>query len=466
MVSNLLIAVIGTGYVGLVSGACFANLGHDVICVDIDRERIADLNNGKVPIFEPGLEDLVDEGRRQSKLQFTADLKLAVGKADVVIIAVGTPSREADGRADLSFVHAAATAIGKYMKSSAVIVTKSTVPVGTGDEVERILREARPAARFEVVSNPEFLREGSAIEDFQQPDRIVVGVQSERARSAMAELYAPLVDRGTPLIVTGRRTAELTKYAANAFLAMKVTFINEIADLCERADADVEELAEGIGLDSRIGPKFLQAGPGFGGSCFPKDALALVKVGQDFGSPLRLVEATLSINGARKRAMGRKIIAAAGGEVHGKRIGVLGLTFKANTDDMRDAPSIPIIETLVEAGAKVSAYDPEAPKAAKALLPAVRFARNAYDAAADADVLVVITDWAEFRRLDFEALRDVMRTPQIVDLRNLYDGDDMRQYGFRYEGAGKSSASELYAPSQARISIPEQAGKRKARTTP
>jgi UDPglucose 6-dehydrogenase len=436
------ITMIGSGYVGLVSGACFADFGHTVTCVDLNEQKIAALKNGKIPIFEPGLETLVAENAKAGRLNFTTDLAPAVSEADVVFIGVGTPSRRGDGHADLSYVYAAAAAIARAVEGFTVVVTKSTVPVGTGDEVERIIRETNPAADVVVVSNPEFLREGAAIDDFKRPDRIVIGLEDERAREVMTEVYRPLYLNQAPLMFTGRRTAELTKYAGNAFLAMKITFINEIADLCERTGANVQDVARGIGLDNRIGGKFLNAGPGYGGSCFPKDTLALVKTGQDHDSPLRLVEATVEVNDRRKRAMGRKVIAAAGGNVRGKVVGILGLTFKPNTDDMRDAPSIAIIQALQDAGAKVRAYDPEGIEMAKSVFHEIDYAKDAYDVAEDADVLVLVTEWNAFRSLDLARIRTVMKTPIFVDLRNVYRQKEAEAAGLTYYSIGRSSGKD------------------------
>ncbi|HEY0917974.1 UDP-glucose dehydrogenase family protein [Devosia sp.] len=443
------IAVIGTGYVGLVSGACLADFGHQVTCVDLDHDKIAALRAGRIPIFEPGLDRLVADNAAAGRLGFSIDLEPAVAEADVVFIAVGTPSRRGDGYADLSYVHAAAASIARALSGFTVVVTKSTVPVGTGDEVERIIAETNPDADVAVVSNPEFLREGAAIEDFKRPDRIVVGLEDERARAVMEEVYRPLYLNQAPILVTGRRTAELTKYAANAFLAMKITFINEIADLCEKTGANVQEVARGIGLDNRIGPKFLNAGPGYGGSCFPKDTLALLRIGHDHDSPLRLVETTVAVNDQRKRAMGRKVIAACGGDVRGKTVAVLGLTFKPNTDDMREAPSIAVVQALVDAGARVRAYDPEGMAAARAVLPPVDYAENAYEAATDADALVLVTEWNEFRSLDLERLRQTMRAPVLVDLRNVYRRAEVEAQGFSYCCIGRPAATERAAAARA-----------------
>ncbi|KQT49355.1 UDP-glucose 6-dehydrogenase [Devosia sp. Leaf420] len=436
------ITMIGSGYVGLVSGACFADFGHDVTCVDLNEQKIAALNDGIIPIFEPGLEALVAENAKSGRLKFTTSLAPAVAEADVVFIGVGTPSRRGDGHADLSYVYAAAADIARAVKGFTVVVTKSTVPVGTGDEVERIIRDTNPSADVVVVSNPEFLREGAAIDDFKRPDRIVVGLEDERARGVMTEVYRPLYLNQAPLMFTGRRTAELIKYAGNAFLAMKITFINEISDLCERTGADVQDVARGIGLDGRIGSKFLNAGPGYGGSCFPKDTLALVKTGQDYDSPLRLVEATVEVNDRRKRAMGRKVIAAAGGNVRGKTIGILGLTFKPNTDDMRDAPSIAIIQTLQDAGATIRAYDPEGIEMSKSVMQNIEYAKDAYDVAAGSDVLVLVTEWNEFRSLDLARIKSTINEPIFVDLRNVYRRREVEAAGFVYHSVGRPVAHE------------------------
>ncbi|MET0367201.1 MAG: UDP-glucose/GDP-mannose dehydrogenase family protein [Methylobacterium sp.] len=429
------ITMVGSGYVGLVSGACLADFGHRVVCVDSNRDRIDALKAGRIPIYEPELDALVAENVRQGRLSFVVDLEAAVAEADAVFIAVGTPSRRGDGFADLSYVHQAARSIARALTRFTVVVTKSTVPVGTGDEVERIIREIRPDAAFAVVSNPEFLREGAAISDFKRPDRIVVGTEDARAEAVMREVYRPLYLNAAPILVTSRRTAELTKYAANAFLAAKITFINEIADLCEQVGADVQQVARGMGLDNRIGGKFLHAGPGYGGSCFPKDTLALVKTAQDAGTPLRLVETVVAVNDQRKRGMARKVIRACGG-VRGKTIAVLGLTFKPNTDDMRDAPALAIVAGLQDAGAQVRAYDPEGMDQARPLLPGVDFAQDAYACAAGADALVIVTEWNAFRALDFARLRTVMAEPVLVDLRNVYSRSVGERHGFRYTGIG------------------------------
>ena len=433
------VAMIGAGYVGLVSGACFADFGHVVCCVDKDQSKIDALRAGKSPIFEPGLDDLIARNAREGRLTFACDAAQAVAEADAVFIAVGTPSRRGDGHADLSYVYAAAEEIATQMRGFTVVVTKSTVPVGTGDAIEAIIRRVRPDAAFAVVSNPEFLREGAAISDFKRPDRVVVGVRDDdaRAKKVMTELYRPLNLNETPILFTGRRTSELTKYAANAFLAMKITFINEMADLCEAVGADVQQVSKGIGLDNRIGSKFLHAGPGYGGSCFPKDTLALVQTAADAGSRVRLIETTVAINDTRKKSMAQRVSAALGSDLSGKRIGVLGLTFKPNTDDMRDAPSLDIVPALQAAGGKIVAFDPEGMVEAGRLMKDVTFTKTAYEAATGADVLVVITEWHEFRGLDPRRIKEVMRRPRIVDLRNIFDPAEMRTLGFTYEGVGR-----------------------------
>jgi len=431
------VAMIGTGYVGLVSGACFADFGHDVVCIDKDAGKIERLKQGEIPIFEPGLDELVARNVREGRLSFAVDAAEAVGQADAVFIAVGTPSRRGDGYADLSYVHAAAEEIAGLIDGFTVVVTKSTVPVGTGDEIEAIIRKARPDAQFAVVSNPEFLREGAAIEDFKRPDRIVVGAEDERARQVMNELYRPLFLNETPIVFTGRRTSELIKYAANAFLALKITFINEIADLCEVVGADVQQVARGIGLDKRIGNKFLNAGPGYGGSCFPKDTIALVRTAQDAKAPVRLIETTVSINDARKKAMAGKVADALDGDLTGKVIGVLGLTFKPNTDDMRDAPSLDIVPALQAMGATVQAYDPEGHEA-RQMLKDVAFKSGPYEAVEGADAVVIITEWDQFRALDLDRMKLLMKSPNVIDLRNIYRPDDMRARGFRYSSVGRS----------------------------
>ena len=436
--------MIGSGYVGLVSGACFSDFGHHVTCVDTDASKIAALRDGVMPIYEPGLKDLVDRNAREGRLAFSTDLAAAVADAEAVFIGVGTPSRHGDGHADLSYVYAAAAAVARAATGPLVVVTKSTVPVGTGDEVERICREARPdLARadgghdLDVVSNPEFLREGAAIEDFKRPDRVVLGVESARARAVMSAVYRPLSLNNPPLLFVGRRTSELTKYAANAFLAVKITFINEIADLCERTGADVQAVARGIGLDKRIGSKFLHAGPGYGGSCFPKDTLALVKTGQDHEAPLRIVETVVQVNDQRKRAMGRRIISACGGSVRGKTIAILGLAFKPNTDDMREAPALAIVTALQDAGARVRGYDPESMDQARPLLPGMTFAANAYACVEGADAVAILTEWDEFRALDLARLRTLLAAPVLVDLRNIYQPEEAQRHGLVYTSVGR-----------------------------
>jgi UDPglucose 6-dehydrogenase len=431
------IAMIGTGYVGLVSGACFSDFGHDVTCVDKDVAKIEALRQGKMPIFEPGLDELVERNVRGGRLAFTTDLETAVEGAEAVFIAVGTPSRRGDGHADLSYVFAAAEEIARALRGPAVVVTKSTVPVGTGDEVERIIRDAAPEARAWVVSNPEFLREGAAIEDFKRPDRIVVGTEDAEAAELMREIYRPLYLNKAPLLVTGRRTAELIKYAANAFLATKITFINEIADLCEIVGADVQDVARGIGLDNRIGAKFLHAGPGYGGSCFPKDTVALLKTAEDHQAPLRIVESVVKVNEARKRAMGRKVIQALGGEARGRTVALLGLTFKPNTDDMRDAPSLSIVQALQDAGARVRGYDPEGVEQARPLMPGVEFFASPYLAAEGADAVVLVTEWDVLRALDLKRLAGPMAQPVFVDLRSVYPPEEVEQAGLRWFGIGR-----------------------------
>ncbi len=432
------VTMIGSGYVGLVSGACFADFGHVVTCVDTDASKIDALNRGEIPIYEPGLEDLVAKNVREDRLSFTTDFADAVARADAVFIAVGTPTRRGDGHADLSYVYQAARDVVAALDGFTVVVTKSTVPVGTGDEVERIMREARPQADFAVVSNPEFLREGAAISDFKRPDRIVIGTEDARGRAMMEELYRPLYLNAAPLLFTSRRTSELIKYAANAYLAAKITFINEMADLCEAVGANVQEVARGIGLDNRIGLKFLHAGPGYGGSCFPKDTVALMKTAQDVSAPLRIVETVVAVNEQRKRAMARKVIAACDGTVRGKRIAVLGLAFKPNTDDMREAPSLAIITALQDAGAEVIAYDPESMGAARPLLPNIIYAADAYSCLEGADALVIVTEWDAFRALDLARVKAALREPVVVDLRNIYRSEDMRRRGFRYSNVGNA----------------------------
>jgi UDPglucose 6-dehydrogenase len=429
--------MVGSGYVGLVSGACFSEFGTDVVCVDKDVVKIQDLNEGRIPIFEPGLNRLVAHNVGAGRLSFSTDLASALQGAGAVFIAVGTPSRRGDGHADLSYVYEAAQAIARSMDGQTVVVTKSTVPVGTGREVARIIAETRPDVEFDVVSNPEFLREGSAIEDFMRPNRIVIGAESEHAREVMRTLYRPLFLIETPILFTNLETAELTKYAANAFLATKITFINEIADLCEKVGADVHGVARGMGLDRRIGGKFLHPGPGYGGSCFPKDTLALTRTGEQAGSPLRLVETVVAVNDARKKAMAERVIAACGGSVAGKTIAVLGVTFKPNTDDMRDAPSLVIVPALQAAGATLRGYDPAGMTEGGRLLSDVAWCEDAYSAIQDADALVILTEWNEFRALDLERVREALKTPILVDLRNIYDPVEMSELGFRYSCVGR-----------------------------
>ena len=433
------IAMIGGGYVGLVSGACFAEFGVDVAVGEADPGRLAALRGGRMPIYEPGLEDLVRTNVAAGRLTFGDDLAEAMRDAEAVFIAVGTPTRRGDGHADLSYVYAAAEQVARSMTGYAVIVTKSTVPVGTGRRIAEIVRATRPDLAFDVASNPEFLREGNAIGDFMKPDRVVIGADSAQARATMQRLYAPIAATEAPILFTGIETAELTKYAANAFLAMKVTFINEMADLCERAGADVLEVARGIGLDARIGNRFLQPGPGFGGSCFPKDTLALVRIAQEAGAPLRLVETVVAVNDARKSGMAARIIAACGGAVRGKTIAILGLTFKPDTDDMRDSPAIPIVSRLLEDGADVRVYDPEGMEAARTLLPwSVTYCRDALDAAQGADATVLITEWNQFRALSPARLAAAMRGRVLIDLRNIYDPVAMRRAGLEYHGIGRA----------------------------
>ncbi|WP_425407765.1 UDP-glucose dehydrogenase family protein [Hyphococcus sp.] len=431
------VTMIGTGYVGLVSGACFADFGHEVVCVDKDRAKIEKLENGEIPIYEPGLEALVAENVKAGRLSFSLDLAASVPDADAVFIAVGTPSRRGDGFADLSYVHQAAKEIAEVMKGYTVVVTKSTVPVGTGGEVEEIIRKTRPDANFSVVSNPEFLREGAAIMDFKRPDRVVVGVEDDRSRKIMRELYRPLYLNETPIVFTNRATSELTKYAANAFLATKITFINEMADLCEKVGANVQEVARGIGLDGRIGSKFLHAGPGYGGSCFPKDTLALVRTAQVNDSPTKIVEAVVEINDARKKKMADRVIAACGGSLKGKTIAVLGLTFKPNTDDMRDAPSLDIVPALQKAGARVQAFDPAGVEEAQKILQDVVYAEGVYQALEGADAVAIITEWDEFRALDMERVKSLLKAPIMIDLRNIYNPAEMADAGIEYHSIGR-----------------------------
>ena len=429
--------MIGSGYVGLVSGACFSDFGHHITCVDVDEKKISALQDGIMPIYEPGLKELVERNIREDRLSFSTDLESAVADAEAVFIAVGTPSRHGDGHADLSYVYAAAVKIALAATGPLVVITKSTVPVGTGDEVERICREKRPDLAIDVVSNPEFLREGAAITDFKRPDRIVVGCESDRARTVMAAIYRPLYLNQSPVVYVSRRTSELIKYASNAFLAVKITFINEMADLCEKTGANVQDVARGMGLDGRIGSKFLHAGPGYGGSCFPKDTLALVKTGQDFEAPMRITETVVAINDQRKRAMGRKIIAACGGSVRGKTIAILGLAFKPNTDDMREAPALSVVTALQDAGATVRGYDPESMEQAKPMLPDMRFAGNAYECVEGADAVAILTEWDEFRALDLGRLKRLLKSPTIVDLRNIYPPSEMAEHGFDYTSVGR-----------------------------
>lgn len=432
------IVMIGTGYVGLVSGACFSDFGHMVTCVDKDQAKIDALLDGEIPIYEPGLDELVVNNVAAGRLSFSLDIAEVLPEADAVFIAVGTPSRRGDGHADLSYVYAAAREMAPILSPGTVVVTKSTVPVGTGDEVERIIREAAPELEISVASNPEFLREGAAIDDFKHPDRVVVGVMDERAHSVLDEIYRPLTRNDAPLLVMSRRGAELTKYAANAFLATKISFINEIADLCEKVGADVRDVAKGIGLDTRIGARFLQPGPGYGGSCFPKDTLALLKTGQDYEAPLRIVESVVASNDQRKRSMGRKVVQAmGGGELHGKTVGVLGLTFKANTDDMRDSPAISVVQALQDAGLKVRAYDPEGMEQAAKILDNVTYCDNAYDTIEGADAAVIVTEWDAFRALDLARVKSLLNQPLLVDLRNLYSRQDVEKQGLRYVGVGR-----------------------------
>jgi UDPglucose 6-dehydrogenase len=431
------IAMIGTGYVGLVSGACFSEFGIDVVCVDRDAVKIERLKKGEIPIFEPGLDVLVKRNAEAGRLTFTTDMKSSIGGADAVFIAVGTPSRRGDGHADLSYVYGAAMDIAGHLTGYAVVVTKSTVPVGTGRQVERIIRAARPELEFDVASNPEFLREGSAINDFMRPDRVVIGAESERAQNVMRQLYRALYLIETPILFTKLETSEIIKYAANTFLATKITFINEIADLCEKVGADVHDVARGIGLDGRIGKKFLHPGPGYGGSCFPKDTLALVKTAQEYGAPLRIIETVVDVNETRKRSMAQKIAAACGGDLRGKTVAVLGLTFKPNTDDMRDSPSLVIVPALQQMGATVRAYDPEGMHEAKKHLPDLTYCTDAYDAMKDADAVVILTEWNQFRSLDTSRMKSVLKAPVMVDLRNVYSPADMKSAGFSYTCVGR-----------------------------
>ena len=436
------IAMVGSGYVGLVSGACFADFGHDVVCIDKDQSKIDRLHDGVMPIYEPGLDSLVENNVRAGRLSFTTDLAEGIAGAGAIFIAVGTPSRRGDGHADLSFVHAVAREIGQSLSNDAVVVTKSTVPVGTGDEVERILAESGTPHRVAVVSNPEFLREGAAIGDFKRPDRIVIGAEDEFGREVMREVYRPLFLNESPILFVGRRTSELIKYAANAFLATKITFINEIADLCEKVGANVQDVARGIGMDNRIGAKFLHAGPGYGGSCFPKDTLALLKTAEDFESPVRIVEAVVKVNDSRKRAMGRKVLDALGGHdaARGKRVAMLGLTFKPNTDDMRDSPAIAVAQTLADAGVEIAAFDPEGMEIAAPLMPEVEMKDDSYAAIEGADAVVIVTEWDVFRALDLKRLAGVMAAPVLVDLRNVYSPAEAAKAGLEYSSIGRGVA--------------------------
>ena len=440
------IAVIGSGYVGLVSGACFSEFGFEVVCVDQDANKIAQLNQGKIPIYEPELDTLVKNNFARQRLSFTTDLSAAMHGAAAVFIAVGTPSRRGDGYADLSYVYAAAKSIAHEIRDYTVIVTKSTVPVGTGREVEQIIRATNPSAEFDMVSNPEFLREGSAIGDFMRPDRVVIGCESERARDVMRQLYRPLFLIETPILFTNLETSELIKYASNAFLAMKISYINQVSDLCDKVGADVHDVARGIGLDGRIGPKFLHPGPGYGGSCFPKDTLALVKTARDANAPISLIEATVEFNDSRKRQMVERIAAALGGSVAGKTVAALGLTFKPNTDDMRDAPSLVILPELLKRGAKVQAHDPVGVEEAKKLMPGLRYCEDAYDAIAGADVLVILTEWNSYRALDLKRIKTLMKAANIVDLRNIYRPDEVAELGYRYTSLGRPQPAPAEVP--------------------
>lgn len=441
------IAMIGSGYVGLVSGACLADFGHDVICVDKDLRKIESLKAGQLPIYEPGLSDLVSGNVHARRLSFTTEVAASVAEADIVFIAVGTPARRGDGYADLSYVYGAAREVAGAVRRDAVIVTKSTVPVGTGDEVERIVRDLRPGSQIAVASNPEFLREGAAIADFKHPDRIVIGTSNPRAAEVMEEVYRPLYLNKAPILQTSRRTAELIKYAANAMLATKIAFINEIADLCERAGADVQDVARGIGMDGRIGGRFLNAGPGYGGSCFPKDTLALIKTAQDHDAPLRIVESVAASNANRKRAMGRKIIAACGGNVRGRCIALLGLTFKPDTDDMRDSPALDIVAALHDAGARVRAFDPEGMPHARSLLPEIEYAADPYSCIDGADGLAIVTEWDAFRALDLARVAQLLRGKVLIDLRNIYSAAEAARYGLTYVSVGRSGTNSEEAAS-------------------
>ena len=434
------IAMVGSGYVGLVSGACFADFGHDVVCIDKDQSKIDRLHEGIMPIYEPGLDSLVENNVKAGRLTFTTSLADGIKGADAIFIAVGTPSRRGDGHADLSFVYAVAKEVGESLANDAVVVTKSTVPVGTGDEVERILQDSGTAHKVSVVSNPEFLREGAAIGDFKRPDRIVIGAEDDFGREVMSEVYRPLFLNESPILFTSRRTSELIKYAANAFLATKITFINEMADLCEKVGANVQDVSRGIGMDNRIGAKFLHAGPGYGGSCFPKDTLALLKTAEDYDSPTRIVESVVKVNDSRKRAMGRKVLEALGGadNARGKKVALLGLTFKPNTDDMRDSPAIAVAQTLTDAGVAVAAYDPEGMELARPLMPEVVMCDDPYAAISDADATVIVTEWDAFRALDLARVKDIAKAPVLVDLRNIYNPEDVRSAGFTYDSVGRA----------------------------
>ncbi|MFC7049251.1 UDP-glucose dehydrogenase family protein [Emcibacter nanhaiensis] len=436
------VTVVGTGYVGLVSGTCFSEFGHEIICVDKDADKIERLKAGEIPIYEPGLDQLVEKNVREERLHFTTDLAEAVPGSDAVFIAVGTPSRRGDGHADLSYVYAAAEEIASLLEGYTVVVTKSTVPVGTGREIEKLISNIRPEADFDVASNPEFLREGAAIEDFMRPNRIVIGTDSARAREIMRDLYRPLYLNETPIVNTARETSELIKYASNAFLATKISFINEIADLCEVLGADVQDVARGMGLDKRIGPKFLHAGPGYGGSCFPKDTLALLRTGELNQVPLKIVEAVVDVNRERKLKMADRIIEACGGSVEGKKIAVLGLAFKPNTDDMRESPALDIIPVLQQNGAEVHAFDPAAMEEARNYLTDIRYASSPYDAMDGADALVIVTEWNEFRALDLKRVKSLLNSPLLVDLRNIYAKANPAAEGFDYYGVGKGRVIE------------------------
>ncbi|MXP27609.1 nucleotide sugar dehydrogenase [Porphyrobacter algicida] len=433
------IAMVGSGYVGLVSGACFADFGHTVVCIDKDQSKIDRLHDGIMPIYEPGLAELVESNVKAGRLSFTTSLAEGIKDANAIFIAVGTPSRRGDGHADLSFVHAVAREIGENLANDVVVVTKSTVPVGTGDEVERIIGESGSSHKVSVVSNPEFLREGAAIGDFKRPDRIVIGAEDEFGQETMREVYRPLFLNESPILFVNRRSSELIKYAANAFLATKITFINEMADLCEKVGADVQDVSRGIGLDGRIGKKFLHAGPGYGGSCFPKDTLALLKTSEDYDSPTRIVEAVVKANDTRKRSMGRKVLDAIGGAegARGKKVALLGLTFKPNTDDMRDSPAIAVAQTLTDAGVEVAAYDPEGMELAKPLMPNVTMCEGSYEAIEGADAVAIVTEWDAFRALDLERVKQIAKAPVLVDLRNIYRPEDVRNRGFTYVSVGR-----------------------------